>query len=177
MPEFPRTEFEDGVRGIARALGCEEEPFLDAWRDTAMLRQTGAYPGGMHENVVAMCAAIGVPRPSDDAIDRALEPREAMYRRWFHPRPGAVETLTAIRARGLPIALISMCAPDTPPLWRASVLAPLVDVEVFSSETGLRKPEPSIYRYAMDRLGGAMPRVSTAVTARTGSSRAPPRSA
>lgn len=34
-------------------------------------------------------------------------------------------------------------------------MAPLVDVEVFSSETGLRKPDPAIYLAAAERLGVA----------------------
>jgi putative hydrolase of the HAD superfamily len=55
----------------------------------------------------------------------------------------------------MPTALVSMCAPDTPAMWRASPLAGLVDVEVFSCETGLRKPDPEIYRWACDRLGVA----------------------
>jgi putative hydrolase of the HAD superfamily len=38
-------------------------------------------------------------------------------------------------------------------MWRTSALAPFVDVEVFSSETGLRKPDPAIYRRATDGLG------------------------
>jgi putative hydrolase of the HAD superfamily len=46
-----------------------------------------------------------------------------------------------------------MCAPDTPAMWRASPLGGLVDVEVFSSEVALRKPDAAIYRYATDRLG------------------------
>ena len=45
-----------------------------------------------------------------------------------------------------------MCAPDTPAMWRASPFAGLFDVEVFSSEVGLRKPDPAIYRFAIDRL-------------------------
>jgi putative hydrolase of the HAD superfamily len=51
------------------------------------------------------------------------------------------------------LALISMCAPDTPAMWHASAFAGLVDVEVFSSEVRLRKPDRAIYRYACDRLG------------------------
>jgi putative hydrolase of the HAD superfamily len=42
---------------------------------------------------------------------------------------------------------------DTPERWRASELAPLVDVAIFSSETGLRKPDPEIYQAATNRLG------------------------
>ena len=51
------------------------------------------------------------------------------------------------------MALISMCAPDTPELWRAGPLAGYVDVEVFSSEVGLRKPQPEIYLLECERLG------------------------
>jgi putative hydrolase of the HAD superfamily len=46
-----------------------------------------------------------------------------------------------------------MCAPDTPAMWRASPLGGLVDVEVFSCEVGLRKPDPGIYLAATGRLG------------------------
>jgi putative hydrolase of the HAD superfamily len=81
-----------------------------------------------------------------------------MYRRWFHPRAGAVEVLSALRTRGYPIALVSMCAPDTPALWHSTELAALVDAEVFSSETGLRKPEPAIYLEAASRLDVASDR-------------------
>jgi putative hydrolase of the HAD superfamily len=38
-------------------------------------------------------------------------------------------------------------------MWRASAFAGLMDVEVFSSESGLRKPDPAIYRAATDALG------------------------
>jgi putative hydrolase of the HAD superfamily len=45
-----------------------------------------------------------------------------------------------------------MCAPDTPALWRSSPFATLLDVEVFSCEVGLRKPEPEIYLKACELL-------------------------
>jgi putative hydrolase of the HAD superfamily len=79
--------------------------------------------------------------------------RSALYRKWFVPRPGAEEILRELRERAMPTALISMCAPDTPALWRASPLGGLIDVEVFSCEVGLRKPEPEIYLGAAERLG------------------------
>ena len=46
-----------------------------------------------------------------------------------------------------------MCAPDAPAMWRASPLAGTVDVEVFSCDVGLRKPDPEIYLLATERLG------------------------
>jgi putative hydrolase of the HAD superfamily len=85
-------------------------------------------------------------------VTQSLKRRAEMYEMSFRPRDGAVETLTELRVRGFRLALISMCAPDTPPMWDASAFAGLVDVEVFSSVVGLRKPDPAIYRYACDGL-------------------------
>jgi putative hydrolase of the HAD superfamily len=154
VPEFPRDEFYGTVRAAARALGCDEEAFLDGWMRSAVARQTGVY-ADVADNVRDLVVALGRPSPSEDAIDTALAPRVDMYRRWFHPRAGALETLAALQDDGHPIGLISMCAPDAPALWRASALAPFVGVTVFSSESGLRKPDPAIYRACTDALGVA----------------------
>ena len=153
VPEFPRSEFTDSVRAMAAILEVDPETFLQGWNDTAMERQTGAY-GDIGDNVRSICRQLGV-EVGGGTLARALQGRGAMYRRWFHPRPGALETLRTLKERNYPIGLISMCAPDTPPLCRASELAPFVDVEMFSSEVGLRKPHPEIYLRACDRLGVA----------------------
>lgn len=153
VPELPRSEFYGAVREAARRLGCDPDLFEDGWTVTSVARQTGTYPRGMVDNVLDICRRIGIRDPTDDEIRDALGPRDSLYERWFSPRPGAIETLTELRARGLPLGLISQCTPDTPEMWRRSAFAGLVDVEVFSSEVGLRKPDPAIYRYATDRLG------------------------
>jgi len=152
VPEFPRSAFYETVAHMADTLGADPVAFRAEWDRTAVGRQTGAYDG-MPGNLRAVCEALGMPTPSDATVEAALEPRGAMYRRWFHPREGALEVLTELRARAMPTALISMCAPDTPAMWRASPLGGLVDVEVFSAEVALRKPDAAIYRYATDRLG------------------------
>ena len=153
VPEFPRSAFYETVAHMADSLGADPVAFRAEWDRTAVGRQTGAYADGMPGNLRAICETLGMSVPDNAAIEVALEPRMAMYRRWFHPRKGALEVLTELRARSLPTALISMCAPDTPAMWRASPLGGLVDVEVFSSEVGLRKPDAAIYEYATDRLG------------------------
>jgi putative hydrolase of the HAD superfamily len=155
VPEFSRSDFFESVHVAADRLGCDRSAFEDAWSRSAVMRQTGAYPGGMEENVHVILAELGRPDPGPAAVAEALAPRSALYDRWFHPRPGALETLHALSERGYPVALISMCAPDTPERWRASDMAPLVDVTVFSSETGLRKPDPEIYMATCEGLGVA----------------------
>ena len=152
VPEFPRSDFYLTVDRMALELGADAESFREAWNRTAIGRQTGAFPT-MADNVRAICDELGLDEPSDLVLERALAPRVAMYDRWFHPREGALETLRELRVRGLPLGLISMCAPDTPAMWRASELGGTVDVEVFSSEVGLRKPDPAIYLLACERLG------------------------
>jgi putative hydrolase of the HAD superfamily len=82
-----------------------------------------------------------------------MDVRRRLYRTHFVPQEGAVDVVRWVHDQGYRTALVSMCAPDAPQLWRASPFAGLIDVEVFSSEVGLRKPDPEIYRYASDALG------------------------
>ena len=152
VPEFPHEDFYGSIDHMAEVLGADADAFREGWTKTVVERQTGVYET-MGQNVRAICEAIGLPEPSAGAVTQALTRRAEMYETWFRPREGAVETLTELRARGFRLALISMCAPDTPPMWEASAFAGLVDVEVFSSVVGLRKPAPAIYRYACDALG------------------------
>ena len=152
VPEFPADEFYASVDHIAITLGAPVEEVRAEWNRTAPLRQTGVY-ATMEDNVRAIAATLGLADPSDGSVHAALNLRAEMYAKWFHPRRSAVETLTELKTRGFRTGLISMCAPDTPAMWHASPFSGLVDVEVFSSEVGLRKPDPAIYAYAYDRLG------------------------
>jgi putative hydrolase of the HAD superfamily len=148
--DFPRSDWEEWLATTAAVLEADLDAFADAWHATAIERQTGV-AGGIDENLRTVGARAGA-WPTDAQIAEALEARAALYRKWFAPRPGAEEILHELRDRRTPTALISMCAPDTPQLWRASPLAGLIDVEVFSCEVGLRKPEPDIYMTAAERL-------------------------
>ena len=149
--ELPRKEFWASVDAIADSVGAERSAFRDGWNGTSVGRQIGELPD-IETNVRFICGELGLS-PTDEAIAAGLELRGRMYERWFRPRDGALETLAGLRARRYPLAVVSQCAPDTPAHWFASPLAGSVDVEVFSSEVGLRKPDPAIYRLAADRLG------------------------
>jgi putative hydrolase of the HAD superfamily len=148
--EFPRSDWDEWLETSAAVLEADPEAFRLAWAATSIDRQTGR-AGGVEENLRTVAARAGA-WPTDAQIAEALEVRSALYRKWFVPRPGAEEILRELRERAMPTALISMCAPDTPALWRASPLGGLIDVEVFSCEVGLRKPEPEIYLAAAERL-------------------------
>lgn len=149
--EFPRADWDGWLDTAAAVLEADPDAFHAAWAATAIDRQTGA-AGDVEENLRTVAARAGA-WPSDSQLAEVLEARAELYRKWFVPRPGAEEVLRELRSRGTPTALISMCAPDTPALWRASPLGGLVDVEVFSCEAALRKPDPAIYLLACERLG------------------------
>ncbi len=63
--------------------------------------------------------------------------------------------LEALRATGVRTAFVSNCAENTRPLLGALGLDDLVDELVLSYEVGVAKPEPAIFRIALERLGVA----------------------
>jgi HAD superfamily hydrolase (TIGR01509 family) len=73
-------------------------------------------------------------------------------------RTGAIETLTALKERGLLIAAVSNTIQPARFLttnmdhWG---LNGLFDARVYSSEVGVAKPHPKIFQVALDRLGVA----------------------
>lgn len=151
VPEFPLSVWDEMLRAMAAALGVDPATFREAWDGTVVERQTGRLPD-VAANLREICRRLGV-EPSQEAMRGALAVREARYRTWFRPQPGAVEILRWLRERRYATALVSMCAPDAPALWAASPLGGRVDVLVFSCEVGLRKPDPAIYLAAAEGLG------------------------
>jgi putative hydrolase of the HAD superfamily len=94
----------------------------------------------------------------DAALTRFLEAEHAA---WAPARQVAATThalLETLRERGLRVGLVSN-AFDPPDLLHRDLaelgLAQLLDVAVFSSETGRRKPDPAIFRHALDAVGVA----------------------
>jgi putative hydrolase of the HAD superfamily len=99
----------------------------------------------------------------DLGIDRRplLDALRAGHREWdgnVSVLPEAVELLRGVRQRGLAVGVVSN-AIDPGELMREDMalhgIAELVDVAVFSSELGIRKPHPGIYRHVLDGLGVA----------------------
>jgi HAD superfamily hydrolase (TIGR01509 family) len=100
-------------------------------------------------------AGLEVPR---DTLWRVLDLEQQCWDRSLTLAPGALDTLQALRARGMKTAVASN-APFPPAMMRRQVrsngIAERVDAVVFSSEVGRRKPAPELYQAALDRLGVA----------------------
>jgi putative hydrolase of the HAD superfamily len=66
--------------------------------------------------------------------------------------PLILDALDRLRAAGIRTGLVSDAAADDVESWDRSPLAARLDVAVFSYQVGVRKPDPRIYRLALDAL-------------------------
>lgn len=88
------------------------------------------------------------------------EQAHALYERGvsadaWNPYPDTVEVLRGLRSRSVPVAVVSNIGWDPRPVLARHGVAGLLDVLVLSDERGLLKPDPAIFRLALDELGVA----------------------
>jgi HAD superfamily hydrolase (TIGR01509 family) len=132
---------DDVVAAIAAANGPEDRldgPGVDS--DAALHRRT----------YLQVFADAGL----DDVLAAALYAVESDLS--LNPFADDVaETMTALRRRGVRIGVLSDLHVDLRPAFRAAGLADLVDALTLSFEQGCQKPDPRIFRAALDGLGVA----------------------
>jgi putative hydrolase of the HAD superfamily len=151
---YDSTRFAGVMRQMAAAVGVDYEAFHRYWAvDTWRKRAIGYFPT-TEATVDFICRANGVS-PSQQQLRDAAMMRHAFTRSCLRPRQDAVITLRAIKERGLQLGLISDCTVEVPRLWPETPFAPLIDVPIFSSTAGMKKPDPQIYAMACDRLACA----------------------
>lgn len=96
-------------------------------------------------------AALGI---KDVSAAELLEDYRAIYPSCAVLNEGAKETVEAIRARGLPLGIISNGNERVQLAKLESIgLIDLFQTIVISEAVGLRKPDPAIFQLATDRLG------------------------
>jgi putative hydrolase of the HAD superfamily len=83
---------------------------------------------------------------------------DALYRTFSQPDawsclPGCRAALSELRARGLATGVVSNFDRRLPELLAGLKLAPLLDTVVLPSDAGAEKPDPRIFRLALERLG------------------------
>ena len=126
---------------VAERLGRDPDEFAALWVEGRAVRESGTLRNYL--------LGIGV---AEDLVDELVDWRRDSTRALLSPRPGAVETLEALHARGHRLGLITVCSEDVPDVWSETVFANVFDATVFSCSVGLRKPDPRIYRIACEEL-------------------------
>ncbi len=141
-----------GTSHVARALGMPADELFDTISSTFTERATGRC-GDMLATMRWVADRCGY-HPSEAQLAAACAARSEVERGFTHMlRDDAVGTLHRLRERGLRVAVVSDCTHELPDLWTSLSVAPLVDATVFSVLMGERKPHPSLYLTACERLG------------------------
>jgi epoxide hydrolase-like predicted phosphatase len=68
-----------------------------------------------------------------------------------------IHRIRELRAEGYRTAILTNNVREWGRYWKGSIPLELFDVVVDSCEEGIRKPDPRIFRIALDRLGGVAP--------------------
>ena len=150
IPPFRMREHMDALRECAHTLGLSFEECHRHWGETYLQRTRGEFVS-VADNFRWVARQTGRRLPSH-ALTQAEEVYERFTAESLVPVAGAIETLEWLTACGLRIGLVSNCAADIPRMWSTSVFATYFDYCAFSCQVGAVKPEPAIYRSALDAL-------------------------
>jgi len=128
-------------RRIAERLGVDPDQFHRVWRESRSERDGGSLADSFR--------SVGA---TDELLPELHDLRRNAFREVAVPQEGALETLRELRERGFRLGMISVCSEEVAELWEETPFAGLFDSTVFSCSVGLRKPDPAIYRLALDEL-------------------------
>lgn len=148
---LPSQDYHEMHLETARVLDVPAEEYRRLWDATIWDRDRGTH-GDLHGSFQLVCEQLGIC-PTKEQLDEAIDIRLKLYARCLKPRDGVMETLTALKAMGLKLGLISGCGFEVPMLWKSTPFSLLFDAPVFSCDARMSKPEPSIYLLACERLG------------------------
>ncbi len=124
----------------------------EIWRDIAQHHREVMYDRRLNGFLSRFAVDLG------DHIERLMQEFYTVVSVQLVPIDGSVEALTTVAKRGFKIGLVSNS--PFPAEWHRSEMKKFglydyFDYSVFSSEFGMRKPDPSIFKDCLDNLGVA----------------------
>ena len=148
------SDWHSWQRRLADRLGITLETMGQAFSRTRPARSVGAYPDTEAELIAVLEAADVSYTPALIAELIALEDRMGASVRLYDD---SLDVVRALRARGVPTALVSNCSHNTRPIVSRLGLEAEFDAVILSFEVGVMKPDPEIYREALARVGAPDP--------------------
>lgn len=148
---FRMREYIQALEEVANVLDVDFKSLHGGWIRNFPRRIRGEFPSVMH-NLEAILADIGVcTKPA------VLDVAEKIYKDFtlagLNPKDGAAELLEWLRAQGIPVGLVSNCAPDVVDIWDRSRLAGYFSYCAFSCRERMVKPDPEIYYRTLRGIG------------------------
>jgi putative hydrolase of the HAD superfamily len=141
---------------VAGLMGVSERVADDAFAATRRARNRGDLPNEEAE-MRAVIEATGVEDPPIEVVRSLATVQFEFQRDRVALEPEVREVVGALRDRGVRTAIVSNCSRSTSITVERLGLDELVDAIVLSFEVHTMKPEPQIYEFALERLGGIAP--------------------
>ena len=150
VDNFSQDEYKKTLEEMASILSAPSDGFARLWLETFNQRSTGFFKSP-EECIHFICRELKV-EINESRLNQAGRIRFDFTLRCLNPRAEAVPVITALKASGHKIGLVSDCTSETPKVWTDTAFAPLFDVTVFSCRAGVKKPDPRIYHMAIKSL-------------------------
>jgi putative hydrolase of the HAD superfamily len=133
---------------FAALVGVSEPPFFQLYSDTRDEYDCGRHDYRQHWQGFAHAAGISL---DEDRVERIVEFETQM---WLRVNPAALELARAIKACGARTAILSNMPPDLLSDMRKNFdWLDEFEVQIWSCEHGVIKPDLAIYRICLDALG------------------------
>jgi HAD superfamily hydrolase (TIGR01509 family) len=141
-------------------LSVEPAALMSALDRTRPARSVGAFPSA-EADMAAVLTELGV---DDPAVVRELADMERAFfsEERVHLFDDSLPVVRTLREDGVRAALVSNCSHSTRPTVERLALDREFDAVILSFEVGAKKPQPEIYRAALEALG-ARPQTSVFV--------------
>ena len=151
VENYPSSEGNRVLKHAADIFVAPPEEFSALWYKDYNDRQIGVLKT-YQECYAHICQQLGIEY-TQEQLDSATELRYKLTRLEIMTyKEGAIETLSYLKKNKYKTGLISNCSMNTANIWPETKLATFIDVPVFSSIEGVMKPDPRLFRIALERL-------------------------
>jgi putative hydrolase of the HAD superfamily len=150
VDNFTYQEHRAMLSEMAETLSVSSEDFINLWVGSFKDRVIGKFKTP-ESNILYICNRIDV-NPQEEQIKIACKIRREFTWRALTPRHDCESTILKLKSMGLKTALVSDCSSEVPILWDDTQFTKLIDYPVFSCVIGMKKPDPKIYKIALDGL-------------------------
>jgi putative hydrolase of the HAD superfamily len=136
------------LQAFAQLVGVSEPPFYQIYSDTRNEYDCGRHNCQQHWEHFATTAGISL---TPEHVARIVAFENHM---WVRANPAVLELVREIRSQGMKTAILSNMPPDLLVELRSEFdWIDEFDVQVWSCEHGIVKPDAAIYRLCLDALG------------------------
>jgi HAD superfamily hydrolase (TIGR01509 family) len=151
------TEWPLVSKRLAEAAGVGQRDLMRGFVETRDARGVGEF-GSSEGDLAAVFRAAGATVTDERVRDVTRVELESLTRGGVRLYDDSLPVLRELRVRGIGTAIVSNCDHNTRPVIDALGLEDEVDAVVLSFEVGALKPDPTIFRVALERVGAAAER-------------------